>query len=140
MYRRISVCLWRRTLSLMHNIFNTLHSISDMNGINFETFEEYLRQLERAQTDEQTYQMHKHLSTLLKSVKNHEVQLKTYFQSFRSIAHNISEILFDPVYETFFCTSIKYFYFIIFSAIWKDSLKPLITLKYALKSPPSHRP
>ena len=41
--------------------------------INFKTFEEYLRELERGQTDEQTdrqkNRMHKHCSTLLESVK-----------------------------------------------------------------------
>ena len=58
----------------------------------FKTFEEYLCKLDRAQTDEQRNRMHKHFSTLLERVKIHGTQLKMHFQSFRSIAHNISEI------------------------------------------------
>ena len=40
--------------------------------INFKTFEEYLRELERAQTDRQTSRMNKHFSTLLENVKKVE--------------------------------------------------------------------
>ena len=60
----------------LHIIFNTVHSISDINNtcINFTTFEEYLRELEYAQTDgqteRQTNQMHKHFSTLSENVNN----------------------------------------------------------------------
>ena len=36
----------------------------------YENFEEYLRELERAQTDRQTNRMHKHFLTLLENVKN----------------------------------------------------------------------
>ena len=43
--------------------------------MNFKTFEEYLRELKREQTDRKTNRMHKHFSTLLESVKN-ETQWK----------------------------------------------------------------
>ena len=45
--------------------------------INFKTFEDYLQELERGQTegqkDRKTNQMHKHFSTLLESVKKHKL-------------------------------------------------------------------
>ena len=58
----------------MYTIFYTVHAMLDKNNvINFKIFEEDLRELERAQrdgrTDRQTNQMHKHLPTLLESVK-----------------------------------------------------------------------
>ena len=55
MYRKTFVCLCLQTLSPMHIIFNTVHSISDMNSMyKFKAFEEDLRELERAVTDRQT--------------------------------------------------------------------------------------
>ena len=38
--------------------------------MNFKTFEGYLRELERVQTDRQAGQMHKHFSTLLEIIEN----------------------------------------------------------------------
>ena len=86
MHRNVSVvCLCRQTISRMYTIFNTVCAMSYMNNIiNFKTFEDYLRELERGQTDRQTEcinifqlywkvltnRMHKHFSTLLESVKN----------------------------------------------------------------------
>ena len=51
MYRKIFVCLCRRRIC---TIFNTVHAMSGITYINFKTFEEYLRELERAETDRQT--------------------------------------------------------------------------------------
>ena len=73
----------------MHfSILSILYQICIENK-KIQTFEEYLRLLEHAQTDGQTNGMHKHFSTLLESVKNHGTQLKIYFQSFRSTVPNI---------------------------------------------------
>ena len=50
MYRKIFVCLCRRTESLMCNIFNAVFAISDMNNIyKFQDIQEYTRRLQRAQ-------------------------------------------------------------------------------------------
>ena len=45
-----------QTMRPIYNIFNVKHDISDMNNIyiNFNTFEEYLQELEPALTDGQT--------------------------------------------------------------------------------------
>ena len=51
--------------------------------INFKTFEEYLRELERVQTDRQTNRMHKHFLTLVESVKK---------RKFSDLAQNLQVI------------------------------------------------
>ena len=57
--------------------------------INLKTFEKYLRQLECVQTNEQTNRI---FQLCWEVFKNHVTQLTVYFQTFRSIAHNTSEI------------------------------------------------
>ena len=65
MYRKTFQCLCRGTNRRIYTIFNTIHAVSDMNNMyQFQIFEEYLRSLERVQTERQTNRMHKHLSTL----------------------------------------------------------------------------
>ena len=55
MYQKFFVSLCRQTISHIYTIFKMIHAMSDMNKyINFKTFEEYLRELERRQTDGQT--------------------------------------------------------------------------------------
>ena len=53
MYPKTFVCLCRLTVNPKYTIFNTVHGISDIRNI-YKGFEEYLRELERAQTDRQT--------------------------------------------------------------------------------------
>ena len=77
-------CIPFSILSLLYPIW--------ISGINLKRYEDFLRQLECAQTDRQANQMHNLLSTLLESVKNHGTHLKIHFQPFRSIFHNVSEI------------------------------------------------
>ena len=55
------------SVQIMYKLFSLLNTITN---INFKTFEEYLRELERAQTDRQTNRMHKRFSTFLKNVNN----------------------------------------------------------------------
>ena len=50
------------------------------------------------QTDTQTNRIHKHSSSLLKSVKTHGIQMKIHFQPFWSKAHIISEIFWMTLY------------------------------------------
>ena len=82
--------------------------------MNFKTFEDYLRELERAQTDRrtdrqtdrETNRMHKHFSTLLESVKKErdfgQGKTKRY-------------ALFKPIMNLNF--SMMLFFFVIFSKI-----------------------
>ena len=79
MYRKTFVCLCRQTINMVLPVVCIPFSIRFMlcqiwiTCINFKTFEEYLQELERGQTDGQTdgqtNRMHKHFSTFLESVK-----------------------------------------------------------------------
>ena len=100
------VCLYRQVFCAMHIIFNTVHSILDMNCIR--KFQRFWRIVVRVKTctDGKLNRMQKHFSILLESDLNYEKQFKMHFQPFRSTARNISEKNFcDPIYETCFCTS-----------------------------------
>ena len=52
MYRNLCVCVcfYTRTISPL-TFFNTKHAIVNLDNINFKTFEEYLREPERTQTN-----------------------------------------------------------------------------------------
>ena len=55
MFRKCFVCLYSRNNSTIQTIFNKLHALLDITTyMDFKTFEKYLRELERAQTDRQT--------------------------------------------------------------------------------------
>ena len=73
MYQKTFVCLCRRTASLIHTIFNTVHSASGMSNIfKFQDICRIftgVRACTDGQTDRQTNQIHKHFSTLLESFK-----------------------------------------------------------------------
>ena len=64
MYRKTFVCICRRTISLMHAIFNTVHAMSDMD--NLYKFQDILRMFMwvRAWKDSRTKCIPKHFSTL----------------------------------------------------------------------------
>ena len=75
------------------------------------------------QTDEetgrQTNRMHEHFSTLFESVKNLGTELKIHFQSFQSIAHNVSEIFCVILYLKHLIVHLKEkFNFMTFGAIY----------------------
>ena len=85
--------------------------------LKFQNHYEYLRQLERSQVDELTKLMHKHLSSLLESVKNHGTHLKIHFQWYQSIAHNVSEIFCVILGMKYAITHLKNVIFVTFCAI-----------------------
>ena len=82
MHRKAFVCLCRQTISRICTLFNTVHSMSNIN--NMYQFQDIWRIFTRGrartdrrterrtdrQTNRQTNRMHKHFSTLLESVKN----------------------------------------------------------------------
>ena len=55
MYQKSFVCLCTLTVNTIADIFNAKHSvIKRITYINYKTFEDYLQELELAQTDKQT--------------------------------------------------------------------------------------